>query len=223
MSDHRRTAVDDTARTVEVGEFATLRVKAVDDNGAYLNWGPRRDLFLPRREEKGDLRPGDLIVVFITLDRSERPIASMLLEDFLEHDPSKLSPDQRVDLLIIGETDIGFKAIIDQEHLGVLYHSEIFQPIAYGQRLTGFVKKVREDGKVDLILQPSGTKGTSDLGARILAEVEKRGGFLALPEKGAPEAIYDLFGVSKKKYKIALGDLYKNRKITLHDDGVRRT
>lgn len=148
-------------------------------------------------------------------------MASMRWDNFLEHDSSLLAQDQEVDLLVAEETDIGFKAIINSEHEGMLYHNEIFQPVSYGQRLTGFIKKVREDGKVDLILSPTGTKGTQGLAQRILEEVETRGGFLPLSEKGDPEDIYDLFGASKKKYKMALGDLYKRRKVTLHDDGVR--
>lgn len=206
---------------MQPGDFATLKVVAIEEQGAYLDWGKPKQLLLPKQEQRGSIARGKSVVVFITEDRSGRPLASMRLENFLEHDPSQLQVDQRVELLIIEETDIGFKAIIDSEHLGVLYFNEVFQPLSYGERVTGYIKKIREDGKVDLILTPTGTKGTTDLAGRILREVEARGGFLPLPEKGDPEDIYDVFGVSKKKYKIALGDLYKNRKVTLHDDGVR--
>lgn len=206
---------------MQVGDFVTLKVAAIEQHGAYLDWGKPKQLLLPRQEQTGQVASGKTVVVFITEDRSGRPMGSMRLENFLEHDPSQLEVDQQVDLLIIDETDIGFKAIIDSEHLGILYHNEIFQPLHYGQRITGYIKKIRDDGKVDLILSPTGTKGTSSLADRILHEVRSRDGFLPLPEKCEPEAVYELFGVSKKKYKMALGDLYKNRKITLHDDGVR--
>lgn len=207
---------------MQVGDFAALKVAAIEPNGAYLEWGKPKQLLLPRQEQTGRrLERGELVLVCITEDRSGRPMASMRWADFLEHDPSQLAHDQEVDLLVADETELGFRAIINGEHEGMLYHSEIFQPVSYGQRVTGYVKKIREDGKIDLILTPTGIKGTPDLAQRILDEVQARNGFLPLPEKGDPEDIYDLFGVSKKKYKIALGDLYKRRKVTLHEDGVR--
>lgn len=206
---------------MDVGDFATLRVASLEEHGAYLEWGKPKQLLLPKQEQRGRPRVNDRVVVFITQDRSERPMASMRLENFLEHDPSQLSEGQRVDLLIIDETDLGYKALIDSEHLGMLYFSEVFRQLEYGQRVTGYIKKIRPDGKVDLILTPTGTQGTSALADRILHEVESRGGFLPLSEKGDPEEIYELFEVSKKKYKMALGDLYKRRLVTLHHDGVR--
>jgi predicted RNA-binding protein (virulence factor B family) len=203
------------------GDFVALKVVAIEEHGAYLDWGKPKQLLLPRQEQRGSVAPGKTVVVCITEDRSGRPLASMRWDNFLEHDPTQLEVNQRVDLLIVEETEIGYKAIINSEHLGVLYYNEVFQPLHYGQRVTGYIKKIRHDGKVDLILTPTGTRGTPDLAERILQEVEARDGFLPLPEKSEPDAIYDLFGVSKKKYKMALGDLYKNRKVTLHDDGVR--
>jgi predicted RNA-binding protein (virulence factor B family) len=204
-----------------VGSYAPLRVVAVQDDGAWLAWASKK-LFLPRREEVGQVQRGSVVVVFIALDQGDRPYASMRLEEFLEHDPSILEPGQKVDLLVIGESDLGFKAIINHEHLGILYYNEVFQPLAYGDEVVGYVKKIRDDGKVDLILQPTGTKGSPELGQRILDRLEAEGGFLALTDKSPAEMIYDLFGVSKKKYKVALGGLYKNRQVTLHDDGIRR-
>lgn len=201
--------------------FAVLRVNAVQKMGAFLDWGQPQDLFLPLREQVGEVYPEEELVVFITSDQKGLPIASMRLEAFLSHDPSVLRVDQRVELLVIDESDLGFTAIINGRHLGMLYHGEVFEKIGYGSRLPGYVKKVREDGKVDLILQPTGIKGRADLGQQILARLRAAGGFLPLSEKSPPEEIYAEFAVSKKKYKEALGGLYKRKLVELETDGVR--
>ena len=207
----------------DIGTFALLRVTAVQDIGTFLDWGQPQELFLPLREQEGEVHLNEEIVVYITLDRSQRPIASMRLDEFLEPDGSALRPEQRVQLLVIDESDLGFTAIINHRHVGILYHSEVFQPLSYGSQLPGYVKKIREDGKVDLILQPTGMRGASDLGQQIVDKIKAHGGFLALTEKSPPEEIYRLFGVSKKKFKIALGGIYKAQQVSLHEDGIRLT
>jgi predicted RNA-binding protein (virulence factor B family) len=203
------------------GMFAPLRVVEIREQGATLAWAGDK-LFLPRREEVGTIERGSVVVVFIALDRDERPFASMRVEEFLEHDPSALMEGQKVELLVYAETDLGYKCIIDHQHTGMLYRSEVFQPLGYGSELAGFVKKVRADGKVDLILEPTGHKGADDLGRRILKRLDAAGGFLAVTDKTTAERIHDLFGVSKKKFKAALGTLYKNRLIVLRQDGIAR-
>lgn len=205
----------------EVGHFTVLTVRAVEKMGAFLAWDQPRDLFLPLREQVGDLRVGEQVVVYIDLDYGQRPIASMRLEAFLNHQPSLLRVDQKVNLLIIDESELGFTAIIQGQHLGMLYRSEVFQPLGYASQVAGYVKKIRPDGKVDLILQPTGIKGSLDLGQQILEEVRRAGGFLALTEQSPPEAIYQLFGVSKKKFKIALGGIYKQQLVSLEPQGIR--
>jgi uncharacterized protein len=128
---------------------------------------------------------------------------------------------QKVDLLIVAETELGYKAIINGHHEGILYHGEVFQPLKYGQQLPGFIKKIREDGKIDLILQALGHKSIPDIEQKILDVLTQRNGFLPLDSKTSAEVIYDLFGVSKKKYKMGLGTLYKKRLVTIDDDGIR--
>ena len=204
---------------MDIGTFAALRVKEVRNDGSILAWAGK-SLFLPREEEVGKLQRGSVVVVFVGIDRNERPFASMKLQEFLQHDSGELSEGQRVELLVIAETDLGFKCIVDHEHLGMLYRSEVFQPLDYGSELPGYVKRIRPDGKVDLILQPEGHKGADELGRRILAKLELYGGFLDLTDKSDPDRIYDLFGVSKKKYKAAIGTLYKNRQIRILDNGI---
>lgn len=175
---------------------------------------------MPRREELGTPRKGDVVVVFIGLGRDDRPYASMRLEEYLEHDPTLLAEGRKVELLVFGESELGYKAIVDHQHLGMLYRGEVFQPIRYGSEFTGYIKKIRSDGKVDLILAAPGHKGAEELGERILRKLSASDGFLDVTDQTEPERIYDLFGVSKKKFKAAVGTLYKNRKIVLRDDGL---
>ncbi len=208
---------------MQVGDFAALKVVRQRKDGALLDWGQDELLPLPTEEQWGEVAKGDLVVVFITLDDRvyARPMASMRLAEFFHQDTEKLAQDQQVELLLFGESDLGFDAIIDNKYRGILYHNEVFQNVAYGDRLTGYVKKVRGDGKVDLMTQLRGTRGTTDLGRLILSELQSQGGFLPLTDKSDPEEIYDLFGVSKKKFKMAIGRLYKHRNIALEDDGIR--
>lgn len=211
--------MESESQRMDIGCFAPLRVTGVADRGSTLAWGGK-NLFLPRREEVGTVKKGAIVVVFIALDRDQRPYASMRLEDFLEHDPAALAEGQKVELLVYSETELGYKAIIDHQHIGMLYHSEVFQPLRYGSELAGYVKKIREDGKIDLILQPTGHQGADELGRQILQRLQAAGGFLDVTDKTPAERIYDLFGVSKKKFKAAVGTLYKNRLVVLRQDGL---
>jgi len=131
----------------------------------------------------------------------------------------KYLPNQKVNLVIDRETDLGLVALIENKDEGLLYHNEIFERLHVGQELPGYIKKVREDGQIDLLLQPFGNFGTEELSEQILALLRKENGFLPITDKTNPEIIYNTFGVSKKKFKMALGNLYKKRLITLSEDG----
>lgn len=135
--------------------------------------------------------------------------------------PTQYIPGQKVDLQILRETDLGFVAKINQTDEGLLYHDEVFEQLRPGQTLPGYIKKVREDGAIDLLLQPFGNFGAVEHGERILSVLKEHQGFLAINDKTDPEKIYDLFGLSKKKFKIALGGLYKQRLLTVEKDGIR--
>ncbi len=211
----------DTEASPKVGEFAILRVVSIEPVGAFLDWGQPKDLFLPFREQTRELVPGHEIIVYLYIDNTGRTASSMRLEKFLEKDTSVYTPEQKVDLLIIGETDLGFKAIINGKHLGILYKNEVFQDLRYSDQVAGFIKKIREDGKIDLALQPFGSKGAGDLGQKILDLLKEKDGFLPLTDKSSPETIYQLFGVSKKKYKMALGGIYKKKLITIDEAGIK--
>lgn len=216
---------DRTIATLErpagtVGEFVILKVASVGRVGAFLDWGLPKDLLLPYAEQSRDLRPGQEIIAYIYVDKSGRLAATMRLERNLEATPGDLKDGQKVDLLLIGKTDLGFKAIINGKYLGVLYANEVFRRLDYGQRTEGYVKHVRPDGKIDLALQLEGLAGRDETAERILDLLRKQNGFLHVNDKTSPETIYKLFGVSKKKYKIALGGLYKKRVVRVTDEGV---
>ncbi len=210
-----------TTATPKIGEFATLRVVSIESVGAFLNCGLPKDLFLPFGEQTRPLQLGEEIIVYLYIDNTGRTCSSMRLERFLNKDASIYQPEQKVALLIIDETDLGYKAIINSEHLGMLFKNEVFQNLRYADQVAGYIRKVREDGKVDLQLQPFGSKGAYDLGRKILDLLKEKNGFLALTDKSSPEIIYELFGVSKKKYKMALGGIYKKKLITIETAGIR--
>lgn len=204
-----------------VGDFAALKVVALERVGAFLDWGLPKNLFLPFAEQTRSLRMGQTVVVYLYLDSSDRIAASMKLERNIDSAPGPYKVDQEVDLLIAVQTDLGFKAIIENRHWGVIYKNEVFQELRIGQSLKGFIKKIREDGKIDLSLQRTGFEAAQEIEPQILEMLKERKGFLPVNEKTSAETIYRMFGVSKKKFKIALGGLYKKRLITIDSEGIK--
>lgn len=205
-----------------LGEFALLEAVSVTTIGAFLDWGLPKDLLVPYREQRHQIEKGKSYVVFIYLDNeTERIVASTKIDQFLDNIPADYLSDQEVDLFIVSKTDIGYKAIINNTHLGILYQNEVFQPIKQGQKLRGFIKNIRDDGKIDLILQKSTYEILDDLSTRIIKYLEENGNFMAITDKSKPEIIYNLFKVSKKNYKKAIGALYKKRLIQIEENGIR--
>jgi predicted RNA-binding protein (virulence factor B family) len=204
-----------------IGDFILARVVSVVEVGAFLDWGQEKDLFLPYSEQTHNLKSGEDVLVKVYIDNTERTASSMRLERFLNKEFPTFKPEDKVDLIIFSETELGYKAVINQTHSGIIYKNEVFQPIRYGDELTGYIKKIREDGKIDLILQPFGNKGAGDLGQKILDLLAANAGFMAITDKTTPEKIYELFGVSKKKYKIALGHIYKKKLIVVTEEGIK--
>lgn len=203
------------------GEFASLKVVAVNRVGAFLDWGLTKDLLVPFREQKHRMRENRSYIVHVYFDKkSERLCASSKLDKFLNEDITVKAGDE-VDLLIVEETDLGFKAIINNQHWGLIFHNEVFQPIKTGDKVKGFIKKVREDKRIDLSLQKPGYAKVGGLAETVLNKIKEQGGFLAMNSKTSPDEIYDTFKVSKKNFKMALSNLYKQRLITIEDDGVR--
>lgn len=207
----------------ELGDYAWLKVSALEEIGAFLDWGKPKDLFLPFGEQSHPLRLGQKVLVFIYLDKSDRPTATTRWERHLDQSEKNYKEGEAVEILIAAQTALGYKAIIQNQHLGLLYQNEIFKPLALGQKIKAYVKKFRDDGKVDLILEALGHQGRDDIAEKILQRLRAHNGFLPIDDKTSPELIYEWFGVSKKKYKMALGGLYKQRLISIHADGIRLT
>lgn len=205
-----------------VGEFAALRVVSATRIGAFLDWGLPKDLFVPFREQKVEMREGQTYVVRVYFDEtSGRLAATARLDRFLDRTPPRYKTGEKVQLLICDQTELGYKAIVNGRHWGVLFHNAVFQPLERGQQLEGFIKQVRSDGKIDLCLHKPGFEKVTDLTDVILDYLKAQGGFMRVSDKSPPETIYRLFGVSKKTYKQAIGALYKKRLITFENDGTK--
>ena len=207
---------------VQVGQFACWEVAWINQYGAFLNWGLMKDLFVPFRGQKMKMQVGKKYVVHAHLDdESYRIVASAKVDRYLSKEKAAYESGQEVDILIWQKTDLGFKAIINDEYSGLLYESEIFQPLHTGMRMKAYVKQVREDGKIDLLLQKPGQAKVEDFSATLLDYIREQGGRIALNDKSPAEEIYATFGVSKKTFKKAVGDLYKKHLVVLEEDGIR--
>ena len=205
-----------------VGEFNLLRVVAVEPVGAFMDWGLPKDLLVPFGEQKIRLKADRSYVVRVYCDdASGRIVASTKLDKFLDDEPGDYQSGQGVELLITKETELGYNAIINNSHWGVLYENEIFKKLRVGQKLRGYIKKVRDDGKIDLSLTAPGYRKIGGIVEAILRELKKNNGFLPVTSKTSAQEISELFGVSKKNYKMAIGALYKERRVTIEDDGIR--
>lgn len=206
-----------------VGMFDLFKVVSATEFGAFLDWGFPKDLFVPWVEQHRRMKEGESYVVYIYRDKADRFAASSKLDKFLAEASVDVKDGDTVDLLICDETPLGYKAVVNNAYWGLLYKQEVFQPLRYGQRLEGFVKKVRVDGKIDLSLQKPGYEPVGSLSEKILAHLKASGGSSTLTDKTPPEEIYQLFGVSKKKFKMAIGLLYKERLIAIEKSGIRLT
>jgi len=204
-----------------VGELALLRVMNINYVGAFLDWGLSKDLLVPFDEQLKKMVEGECYVVYVYQEPNHiRIAASSKIESFLNESTPDYETGEAVDLLIYDESELGFKAVIDRQHTGLIYHSEIFQNIEIGDDIEGYVTQVRADGKIDLSLQKPGYQKSDELSAIVLKKLREKGGFLSVGDKSDPATISDMFGVSKKKYKQALGDLYKQRKIVFVKNGI---
>lgn len=205
----------------QVGETAWLKVVDVTDVGAFLDWGLAKDLLVPYSEQREPMKKDRFYLVYVYLDTETQLIAaSSRLENFIAKQSVALFDGQAVDLMLADQTDLGYKAIINHSVWGVLYQSEIFQELTIGQKISGWVKKVREDGKIDLCLQKPGYEKVPDFAEQIIQKIAAHGGYMEITDKSGPEEISEIFGVSKKTFKKAIGALYKARRITLEKDGI---
>lgn len=208
----------------KVGEFACLRVNWLNEFGAFLDWGLLKDLFVPFSEQRTKMLQGEDYIVYIYVDEVTGRIAgTSRISRYISEDSSALSPRQEVDILVYKRTSLGYKAIILGPNCeGLIYHNELFRPLGYGDKLKAYVKNIRPDGKVDLILQEGGRQHVEDFSVTLLNSLQQKANhFIALNDKSDPEEIYDYYGVSKKTFKRAVGALYKEHLIEITEDGIR--
>lgn len=216
----------------KVGDFAWLEVSWVNQYGAFLNWGLMKDLFCPFREQKMRMQKGQSYIVFVTIDEeSYRLMATAKVEKYLALlTPAELNAQGKpylhgteVELLIWQKTDLGFKVIIDNRYQGLIYENQVFQPLHSGDRLKGFIDHIRQDGRADVTLQPTGHQHAEAFSEVLLQYLKDNNGYCDLGDKSPSELIEDRFKVSKKTYKRAIGELYKKRLITITPEGIRLT
>ncbi len=204
-----------TPAYVKVGECANLEVVSTGDNGAFLDWGLPKDLFLPHSEQAYYVDEGDYCVVHVCIDKKGRPMASSMLYHHLDEYQGDLEEGQQVDLLIADESELGFKAIINHKQLGLIYHGELSQPLQLGAKMKGWIKEIRGDGKINLNINAFDTDTRDELEAQILAQLKQENGRIDISDKSPPEEIFKTFKVSKKNFKRATGSLYKQRLIKI--------
>lgn len=206
----------------QVGEFVSLKVVQINKMGAFLDWGLPKDLLVPYNQQHTEMEVGKYYLVRVFLDQvTERLVASSKLDKFIDIWPAEYQTGDKVNLIIGGKTDLGFKAIINDLHWGLLYDNEIFQHLRVGKKIPGYIKQVREDGRLDLILTRGSKNKVNDFSEKLLKHIADRGGKTPLNDKSAPELIQSVLGVSKKTFKATVGNLLKNGKITIEKDGIK--
>ncbi len=220
--DHEERPVATTLKPlVKLDEFAFLKCVEVNEFGAFLDWGLEKHLFVPFKEQAYPMKKDGRYLVFCYLDEeTNRLVASSKVHAFLDNSELTVEPFEEVDLIISNKSDLGYNVIINEIHQGLLYNDEIFQPINVGDHVKGFIKKTRPDGKIDVMLQRPGYRSIEPNAQRILDELAANHGHLKLTDKSDPAQIQNMLEMSKKSFKRAAGNLYKQRKIDITEDGI---
>ncbi len=220
--DHQERPVATTINPfVTVNKFAYLKCVEVSEIGAFLNWGLEKHLFVPFKEQAFKMKKGGSYLIYCYLDdKTDRLVASSKTNRFLNNDLVLLSSYDEVDLIASHPSDKGWNVIVNQKHIGLVYADEIFQKITVGDKMKGFVKKVRSDNKIDITLQKHGFRAIEPNAQIVLNMLKAEGGFIALHDKSSPEDIKQILQLSKKNFKKAIGTLYKQRKIKIDSDGI---
>jgi predicted RNA-binding protein (virulence factor B family) len=222
-SEDRLIATTQHAKAV-AGEFASLKVVDTNRAGAFLDWGLPKDLLVPFNQQKVAMKTGFGYVVYVYQDDiSERLLASSKLDRFLDKVPATYKAGEKVDLLIAERTDIGFKAIINNKHWGVIFENDVFGDLGIGKKCKGYIRRIREDGKIDLSLTQTGYAKMDSLADRILLTLKQHDGFLPLSDKSSPDQIAKILKMSKGNFKKAIGQLYKQGDIVIADNGITVT
>jgi len=220
-SEDRLVAVTDIPHC-EVGQCAHLKVTSSSPFGAFMDWGLQKDLLVPFKEQLIPMLVGNSYAVYLYIDVTGRIAASSKLSDFLkEEEGFNFRKGQEVSLLIARQNDFGYKAVINNEYMGLIHNIDILQPIKVGDKMNGYIKNIREDGKIDLTLQGQGGESINNLSQDILDFIKDEGGEISITDKSPPDIIYNTFNASKSHYKRALGKLYKKRLIIIEKDKVK--
>lgn len=206
----------------QVGEFAYLQVKQTTRLGAFLDWGLQKDLFVPFIEQEGRMQANHWYTVYVYIDPlTDRITASARIDNRVETENIDLKPNQEVDLLVASQSPLGYNVIIDQKYLGLVYENEVFKNLKLGDRPKGYIKQIREDNKIDVSLQKQGYANVEPNAQLILDKLKATEGFLPLNDKSSPEEISSELEMSKKTFKKAIGGLYKQKLISIENDGIR--
>jgi len=220
-SSDRLIATTETPLT-KCGEFASLKVKEVNKIGAFLDWGLPKDLLVPYNQQHTPMEVGKYYLVYTYLDeQTERLAASSKLDKFIDIWPADYQLNEQVELIIAAKTELGFKAIINNRHWGLIFHSDVFQPLRIGKKITGYIKQIREDGRINLSLSRAGKGKVIDFSEQLLNFLAENGGFVPLHDKSEPALIQRTLHVSKKTFKATIGNLMKNGKLTIEAKGIR--
>ncbi|EMH3447625.1 GntR family transcriptional regulator [Vibrio harveyi] len=207
----------------QVGEWGLMKIEGINKTGAFVNWGIKeKDLLIPFSEQRARFTAGQNILVYVYTDKaSGRIVGTTKFNKWLDKTPANYEVNDQVDLIIAERSQLGYKAIVNGEHWGMIFPSDVFGKLFIGKKLKGYIKQVREDGKIDLALQKVGVAKMDDLSSKVIELLEKKGGFLPLNDKSSPEAIFEAFRTSKGTYKKTIGGLYKAGKIVIEKDGIR--
>ncbi|MGR5109089.1 CvfB family protein [Vibrio jasicida] len=207
----------------QVGEWGLMQVEGVSSTGAFVNWGIKeKDLLIPFSEQRARFTAGQNILVYVYTDKaSGRIVGTTKFNKWLDKTPANYEVNEEVNLIIAERSQLGYKAIVNGEHWGMIFPSDVFGKLFIGKKLKGYIKQIREDGKIDLALQKVGVAKMDDLSSKILELLEKKGGFLPLNDKSTPEAIFTAFRTSKGTFKKTIGGLYKQGKLVIEKDGIR--
>lgn len=221
-SEDRLVATTDRPLITE-GKAAFLKVVDKNIHGAFLDWGlAGKDLFLPNRNQQGGVLAGRSYIVWLYVDNiTGRCVATMKLKPFVDNDIITVKPRQKVDILIASESPIGYRAIIDSRHWGMLYKNQIFKPVKVGDRLEGFVRRITDDNRIDLTLRQEGYDGVANSAEDLLALIKKNGGELPIGDNSSPEKVHALTQMSKKVFKRAVGILLKRGSITTDGESIK--
>ncbi|WP_333701952.1 S1 RNA-binding domain-containing protein [Vibrio hepatarius] len=221
-SDSQLVATTETP-IAQVGEWGLMKSEGVNSTGAFANWGIKgKDLLIPFSEQRARFTAGQNVLVYVYTDKaSGRIVGTTKFNKLLDKTPANYTRNQQVSLIIAERSDLGYKAIVEGQHWGMIFKSDVFGKLFIGKKLKGYIKSVREDGKIDLSLQKVGVAKMDDLSESILELLEKKGGFLPLNDKSSPEAIFAAFRTSKGTFKKSIGGLYKQGKIVIEQDGIR--